>query len=752
MNELGKEIRKSLEEDDKGNFVILKKIDEIFEQYIDENTNRKIEDLDKWNISDFFSINDIERIKQTPEYIAEKILNKFKNFINLNEYFYIMKMNKEEISSNEKRSNSMNNILSFNKCKNNLIINTEGDYKKIYNFNNKSSNSIFHKKNINNKFQNIKNVLDNSDSNITYKILKRQKGFTNAQKDNSGNNNNKFESKSSNFSFNKNNSSINKINTDSSNKLSLNIKESSSITKKNLENNSSNILSKNDSSLILYNCKYTESSDLIKNSETKNKEKNKRYENIDIYKLKFFKEKLNLENGENISNKKYEEYVRKLMKLMFILSLKIIPNFYNQQNINTEHLINFYKNLLKLGIIKKIDTPIYSSIFKETKKEKGFKIDIVFELEKNKIIKFIKKYSKIVFFENYFINEKDKDVNEEVTCFMEITRNLISQGKEKLEQIIKYITIIKIMNNMRQFIFDIKNYKKILIPYKALVSTEKIFSIITDGNYEELKFVINEIVIPKLNVELNYTEIKRYIEIKLNKSSNLFKNLENKDSFIDNIYCVLEIFYHLKINKIKFCLIYIGDICESKCELSNFLMKLKNENCLNEKGMKLLNDFVIKGRDKLIELKNIYQEIKNYIHGFEKACENNIVFSRESIDKNLDKINYDIFNFDSYISRMKFEFNAYIFYTNNKEFSALENEFDYIATYFKKYFKFKKKYIEINDNNLENIFNYIYQDNFRLYFLFFEEKNLKEIFLYSIRCTNIFAIQIINNKESKKKF
>ena len=564
MKEIGKEISNTLEEDDKRNFVILKKIDEIFEQYIDENRSEKIEDLDKWNISDFFSINDIERIKQTPEYIAEKILNKFKNFINLNEYFYIMKMNKEEISSNEKRSNSMNNILSFNKCKNNLIINTEGEYKKIYNFNNKSSNSLFHKKNINNKFQNIKNVLDNSDSNITYKILKRQKGFTNVQKDNSGNNNNnnnKFDSNSSNFSFNKNNSSINKINTDSSNKLSLNLKESSSIIKKKLENNSSNILSKNDSNLILYNFKYTESSDLIKNSETKNKEKNKRYENIDIYKLKFFKEKLNLENGENISNKKYVEYVRKLMKLMFILSLKIIPNFYNQQNINTEHLINFYKNLLKLGIIKKIDTPIYSSIFKETKKEKGFKIDIVFELEKNKIIKFIKKYSKIVFFENYFINEKDKDVNEEVTCFMEITRNLISQGKEKLEQIIKYITIIKIMNNMRQFIFDIKNYKKILIPYKALVSTEKIFSIITDGNYEELKFVINEIVIPKLNVELNYTEIKRYIEIKLNKSSNLFKNLENKDSFIDNIYCVLEIFYHLKINKIKFCLIYIGDIC-----------------------------------------------------------------------------------------------------------------------------------------------------------------------------------------------
>ena len=662
MKEIGKEISNTLEEDDKRNFVILKKIDEIFEQYIDENRSEKIEDLDKWNISDFFSISDIDKIKQTPEYITEKILNKFKNFINFNEYFYIMKKNKEDINSKEKRSNSMNNIPRFNKCKNNLIINTEGEYKTIYNFNNKRSNSFFIK-NINNKFQNIKNFSDNSDRNITNKILNRQKCFTHDKKYNSGNNKNKFEGNSSNFSFNKINSSINKININSSNKLSLNIKENSSIIKKRLENNSSNILSKNESSLNLYNLKYTESSELIKNSDAKIKEKNKKKENIDIYKLKFFKEKLNLKNDENLSEKKYENYVRKIIKLMFILSLKIMPNFFNQQNIDIKHLINFYKTLLKLGIIKKIDTPIYSSIFEGTKKEKRFKIDIVFELEKNKIIKFIKKYCKIVFFENYFINENDKDVKEEVTCFMEITKNLISQGKEIMEQIIKYIKIIKIMNNMRQFIFDIKNYKKILIPYKATVSTEKIFSIITDGNYEELKFVINEIVIPKLNTEskLNYTEIKKDIEIKLSeKNSSLFEKVENKDSLIDNIYYVLEMFYYLKINKIKFCLIYIGDICESKCELSNFL-----------KGVKLLNDFVIKGSDKLVELKNIYKEIKNYIHEFEKECEINIVFSRETIDKNLDKINYDIFNFDSFISRMKIEFNIYIFYSNNKEFSAL---------------------------------------------------------------------------------
>ena len=50
---------------------------------------------------------------------------------------------------------------------------------------------------------------------------------------------------------------------------------------------------------------------------------------------------------------------------------------------------------------------------------------------------------------------------------MEIARNLISQGKEKLIQIKKYIKIIKIMNNMRQIFSDRKTYNDILMPYKT---------------------------------------------------------------------------------------------------------------------------------------------------------------------------------------------------------------------------------------------------------------------------------------------
>ena len=799
MEEIEKEANKYLEEEDKGNSATLEKIDEICEQYRNENENKnkKIADLDEWNISDFFGINDLERIKQTPEYYIEKILIKFKNFINFNEYFFIMKskeiseenknnkkeqkgekkekdniFNKKEehkemesfeitnstkknqnksnegtkkktkgeekkkisiknfktISPNKKRSNSMISIQSLDIYKNNLNIYAEEKHEKVNNFNNKISNSLSHKKDKKSFSLNIKNFSDSSGSNKPNKFIHRQKDYTN-----------------------NNDSRINKFNINiSSNESSSKKKDISSITKNKLKNNSSNISSENKGSSEYYNFQLTDSQDYINiNRNNNNKEENKKKENMNIYKLRFFKEKLNLEEGENLSGKAYEEYARKVLKLMFILSLKNVPDFKNPQNIVTEHIIDFYKNLLESGKIEKIDTPIGSLIFEESKKEKHFEIDIVLELKKNEIIKFVKKYGKIIFLENYFINENDNDINEEVTCYMEIARNLISQGKEKLIQIKKYIKIIKIMNNMRQILSDRKTYNDILMPYKTSESTEKIFSIITDGNYEELKFVINEIVIPKLNEEPDYEEIKKKIEIILNENPNLFEEVENKDSLIDNIYYVLEIFYHLKINKIKFCLIYIGEICESEYNLTNVLMKLKNDGCLNDKGEKLLINDTKKMNDRFLEFKNIYKKIKNIILEFEKKCENYIAFSRESVDKIFDKFDYNIFDFTHYISQMKFEFNAYIFYNNKDEFESLKKDYKNIATYFKKYFKLKIKQFQLNGNNLRNILNYIEQDIYNLYFLFFEEKSIQKIDPSIFRYKNMFVFQINKNKENQ---
>ena len=206
-----------------------------------------------------------------------------------------------------------------------------------------------------------------------------------------------------------------------------------------LENNLINISSKSNSSSAFFNFQNSKSTSQINIDNNKNNKNDKTKGKKDIYILRFFKNKLNLEDEENLSDHEYKEYARKTIKLMYILSLKTVPTFQNPKNIYTEYIINFYKGSLKSGIIKKIDTPIYSSIFEETQKEKHFEIDIVYELTKKEIIKFVKKYDKIIFFKNHFLNENDKGINEKVTCYAEISRNLIFQGKEKLEQIKKYI-------------------------------------------------------------------------------------------------------------------------------------------------------------------------------------------------------------------------------------------------------------------------------------------------------------------------
>ncbi len=104
-----------------------KEKDEILEQKIgkDETSfieyeNKQIEDVDEWKISDIFDINDLERIKQTPEYIVGKIVSHFINFINLKGYFFIMKPNenwKNLIKNNKKNKDSEKGKKMKNKMK-----------------------------------------------------------------------------------------------------------------------------------------------------------------------------------------------------------------------------------------------------------------------------------------------------------------------------------------------------------------------------------------------------------------------------------------------------------------------------------------------------------------------------------------------------------------------------------------------------------------------------------------------------------
>ena len=86
---------------------------------------------------------------------------------------------------------------------------------------------------------------------------------------------------------------------------------------------------------------------------------------MDIYKFKFLKFKLNLEDEENLSGKTYEEYARKTIKLMFLLAIKKIYSFKNPKNIDISDIQNFYMNLIQSGFLQEINIPLISLNFKE---------------------------------------------------------------------------------------------------------------------------------------------------------------------------------------------------------------------------------------------------------------------------------------------------------------------------------------------------------------------------------------------------
>ena len=866
-----------------------KEKNEIIEQKIDENNgiletkiridkiekfchyfreeNKQIEDVDKWNISDFFGINDLERIKQTPEYIIEKILIHLKNFINLNSYFFIMKKNEdwkniienmhqnngskkenEKKNQNEKKK-EQKKIQKKNQKKNqkeegnkNIInikkknktdkddeaekknkIKKEDKIKKKDKIKKEFSNSIdikkpnkllnkynlnfnFEKRKFSNSFdqkklnkeenknlfkniyfkknvfcyidnQNIIHVEDNKNFANSFEIKKKdllsynEKELNNNIINSSSTSKNEINKRiNSVFSSTKNNNIEDNSSTSKSEvykKINLssfssenNIKDKLSTSENKFEIsqqiNSGDFSSKNNDTSTFYNLPLSDSN-ISNNIKEKKIEENdeKKNKEIDTYKFRFFKNKLNLEEEDSLSGNVYEEYAKKIIKLMFILSIKKMPIFYNPQKIETDYLINFYLKQCKLGKIKIIDTPIKYSLLDITKKNKHFEIDIVFELKKSEILNFIDKFkSKIYFEDNYLKNENDKDNEEKITCFIEIARNLIFQGKEKLGQIKKYIKIIKIMNTLRNLVVtEIDIYEKILNKYKCSKETEKIFTIITDGNYHELNFILNDIVIPKLNSlegkELKdkvIEKIKEDIRNKINEKKELFGNIINKDSLFDNIYNVFEIFYQLKINQIQFCLIYIGEVCETTCNLTNIINRLKELNYLNEKANDL-KKYVDKKAKYLIELKNKYHKIKSIIHEFEKNCEKNIVFNKDSIDNILDEIDFNIFDFDNFILKHKFQCNMFICFEED------ENSENIVISNLGNYFNFKTEYPGNNKEKMEIIFKFAKIDKDTPYFLIFEKNiPIKVISLLTEDTNkNIFIFEI-KNEESRIGF
>ena len=570
------------------------KIDNLYENFASDEKN-KLSNQTEFEISDFFGTNELQKIKEDPEYIIEKIRIILKNFVSLDEYVYKLSQNQkwEILVSKDK----------INKGK-------SKKEEKFYEIEPK-------------KEKEIKKIEDYKDENV------------------------KFDD------FEEKNKTIDS-NSSSSNRLS----ELLSIDSSKLYNYSSQ--------------KYTNSSYNDWSSLSENKKENET-KIMDSYKLKFFKQKLNLEEEENLSGIAYEEYAKKCLKLMLILLIKNYPIFNNPKKVDINKLTQFYQLNIIANKIKSDNTIDLNEIVNP-----NFEGDIVLELNNQELEKFCIKYQKnILLKENFDENFNDKSK----TLFIEIARDIISQGKEKFIQIKNYIKIIKIMNLLNNsLVTEEEEYKNICNEYKCSKNTEKIFGLITDGNYEKLKFVINDIILHLFNtinnedknisnknednkckhdkddnIENNEKKIKDDIkdndknkikdDIKENNKenfkdnnkdnnndnnndnikdkilkikdkikqkiieSNLFDDIINLNGLIYNIYYVFEIFYSLKKNNIKFFVIYIGNILEQKTT-KNLLNHLVTNNYKNEDIVKL-NDSIKNKEQELSNIKKIYNNVKN---------------------------------------------------------------------------------------------------------------------------------------------
>jgi len=212
----------------------------------------------------------------------------------------------------------------------------------------------------------------------------------------------------------------------------------------------------------------------------------------------------------------------------------------------------------------------------------------------------------------------------------EISRNIIIQGNEKLPQIIRYIEFISILNlykdkskQINEKNVDLKPFNEICQEVKIKEETEKIFCMITDGDYIILKFTLNEIIKKLLETEYkDNDEIKNFIRKSISSNQEINKKIEEKEiKYIEeNIFNIYLMIDKLKKSKIKFFILYIGDIGQSIYQQNLINKFISNKSIFNdEEYEKFINSFQRKPDLKIIKSK--YKDIKTITSSFIKEID-----------------------------------------------------------------------------------------------------------------------------------
>ena len=256
-------------------------------------------------------------------------------------------------------------------------------------------------------------------------------------------------------------------------------------------------------------------------------------------------------------------------------------------------------------------------------------------------------FPKNILFNNDFGELKEND--DKITLIGEIARNIIIQGNEKLKQIIKYIEFISILNIYKdkiKYSLDSDILSSLYEYCKMSEYTEKIFFLITDGDYFILNKIYNIILPYLIEEKLEKPEdIKKKINEKIKDINGFMDRLENKEiKFIDEkIYDNYLMINNLKKNNIKFFVLYVGDL-EQFIYQENLIYKI------------LMNPTLIKEND--------FNRIKNFLNcnynlkkvqEATKKLKDIITLFTQNIDEMTEK-KLGLLELDSIIKKSKIEF------------------------------------------------------------------------------------------------
>ena len=441
------------------------------------------------------------------------------------------------------------------------------------------------------------------------------------------------------------NTSANDGNNTDSCKDNINVREINNKKKSNesedylnlYDDNSSIIISHNNISISKDNSSLSEKNQIknisksyINNSQLQialtEMEENTQKEKIHQFQFKFIKRKLGVDDCEDISGTAYEEFARKSFKIMLMIITQDDLNFENPKNFSINRfLVEYLNNSINDWL--RIKTNIHN-IINQGLIEDNMEIDIVTEFKYKVIEKLIKNFPKNVFFSEYIYNSENAiNLDEDITLIIEIAKNIVHQGKEKLSQIIKYIAFISILNLYKESftkMIESKPFSNICTASKISKDTRKMFCIITDGDYNILKYVFNEIIQNIFPEKFNNNdEIKDFIVEKIKVNKDITKKIEEKEmnNIEENIFNVYLMFENLKKNNIKFFVLYIGDIDQCLYQQNlfyNFISKDELKEKINYENF--FKSLQIKKR--LPRIKEMNRKLKHIINLFCNEMDN----------------------------------------------------------------------------------------------------------------------------------